>query len=100
MRSASSMAISSKGLMTHLTLSVAIPEPSGSTRMVVAGSGTRLMGTRIFTVILLHAYGHAAMRISQNAREGSDKRNESNSGLYFSQTSSDEWKSADYADFR
>jgi hypothetical protein len=32
------------------------------------------------------------MRISQNAREGSDKRNETNSGLYFSQTSRDERK--------
>jgi hypothetical protein len=76
-------------------LSVAIPEPSGNTRMVVAGSGTRLMGTRIFTVVLLHAYGHAAMKISQNAREGSDKRNETNSGLYFSQTSMDERRSGD-----
>ncbi len=42
-RSASSIAISSNGLITHLTLSVAIPEPSGRTRIVVAGSGTRLM---------------------------------------------------------
>ena len=33
------------------------------------------------------------MRIARNAREGSDKRNETNSGLYFSQTSRDERKS-------
>jgi hypothetical protein len=37
--------------MTHLMLSVAIPEPTGITRMVVAGSGTLLMGTRIFTTV-------------------------------------------------
>ena len=50
-RRASSIAISSNGLITHLTLSVAIPEPSGRTRIVVAGSGTRLIGTRIFTAV-------------------------------------------------
>jgi hypothetical protein len=30
---------------------VAIPVPSGSTRIVVAGSGTRLIGTRIFKAL-------------------------------------------------
>src|SRR5580704_4890079 len=59
MRKASSRAISSKGLITHLTLSVAIPEPSGRILIVVAGSGTRFSGTRIFTNLLL---GIAAMR--------------------------------------
>src|ERR1700730_17000119 len=55
-RSASSRAISSNGLITHLTLSVAIPEPSGRIRMVVAGSGTRFTGTRIFTAVSLRVY--------------------------------------------
>src|SRR5438876_10592978 len=49
MRSASSMAISSNGLITHLTLSVTIEVPSGVSLMTVSGSGTRLTGTRIFT---------------------------------------------------
>src|SRR5438552_7331884 len=48
-RSASSMAISSKGLITHLTLSVTIDAPSGVSLMTVSGSGTRLTHTRIFT---------------------------------------------------
>jgi methionyl-tRNA formyltransferase len=55
-RNASSMAISSKGLITHFTLSVAIPEPSGRIRMVVAGSGTRFTETRIFTAVSLRVY--------------------------------------------
>src|SRR5713226_6789744 len=52
-RRASSMAISSKGLMTYLMLSVTIPDPSGFTRIVVSGSGTLLTVTRIFTPAFL-----------------------------------------------
>src|SRR5262249_7074974 len=49
-RSPSSIAISSKGLITHLTLSVVMPTPSGAIFTTVSGSGTRLTATRIFTV--------------------------------------------------
>jgi ATP-dependent protease HslVU (ClpYQ) ATPase subunit len=62
---ASSIAISSKGLITHLTLSVAIPDPSGSTRIVVAGSGTRLTGTRIFTANLLQTASHVTAKLKK-----------------------------------
>src|SRR5262249_17805507 len=49
-RSPSSIAISSKGLITHLTLSVVMPTPSGAIFTTVSGSGTRLTATRIFTL--------------------------------------------------
>src|SRR5436190_768185 len=48
-RSASSIAISSKGLITHLTLSPTMLLPSGAILMTVSGSGTRFTATRIFT---------------------------------------------------
>ncbi len=48
-RSASSIAISSNGLTTHLTLSVANPVPSALILSCVSGSGTRFTVTRIFT---------------------------------------------------
>src|SRR5690349_9413874 len=51
MRRASSIAISSNGLITHLTLSVEIPVPSAPILMMVSGSGTRFTVTRIFTRI-------------------------------------------------
>src|SRR5439155_1025555 len=52
-RSASSIAISSKGLITHLTLSPTMLLPSGAILMTVSGSGTRFTATRIFTRVSL-----------------------------------------------
>src|SRR3989442_1593996 len=52
-RSASSIAISSKGLITHFTLSPTMLLPSGAILMTVSGSGTRFTATRIFTRISL-----------------------------------------------
>src|SRR6185295_2508955 len=63
MRRASSMAISSKGLMTHLTLSVLILVPSAPIFTMVSGSGTCLAVTRIFTRVS-----------SRELRQGSGRR--------------------------
>src|SRR3989442_1589715 len=52
-RSASSIAISSKGLITHFTLSPTMLLPSGAILMTVSGSGTRFTATRIFTRVSL-----------------------------------------------
>src|SRR2546430_3175024 len=52
-RSASSIAISSKGLITHLTLSPTMLLPSGAILMTVSGSGTRFTATRVFTRVSL-----------------------------------------------
>src|SRR5262245_54924270 len=57
MRSASSTAISSKGLTTHFTLSVTKPVPSALIFSCVSGSGTRFTVTRIFTGSLLWGAG-------------------------------------------
>src|SRR5262245_44916978 len=48
-RSPSSIAISSNGFTTHLTLSVTNPVPSAVILSCVSGSGTRFTVTRIFT---------------------------------------------------
>src|SRR5262245_37461417 len=84
MRSASSTAISSKGLTTHFTLSVTEPVPSALIFSCVSGSGTRFTVTRIFTGSLLWGGGNsgtktglrynAAPRQSRNARTWTTSR--------------------------
>ena len=71
-RSPSSIAISSKGLITHLTLSVVIPTPSGAIFTTVSGSGTRLTVTRIFTLgVSLRAAAPRQARSLHSAASGS-----------------------------